>query len=46
METTAAGPSRAMVLGSLTIPGRPEQVGLARAFVARALTASEAWRGR
>ena len=28
---------RAMVLGSLTIPGRPEQVGLARAFVARTL---------
>jgi anti-sigma regulatory factor (Ser/Thr protein kinase) len=26
-----------MVLGSLTIPGRPEQVGLARAFVARTL---------
>jgi anti-sigma regulatory factor (Ser/Thr protein kinase) len=33
----AAGNSRAMVLGSLTIPGRPEQVGLARAFVARTL---------
>jgi len=32
-----AGNSRAMVLGSLTIPGRPEQVGLARAFVARTL---------
>ena len=31
------GNSRAMVLGSLTIPGRPEQVGLARAFVARTL---------
>jgi anti-sigma regulatory factor (Ser/Thr protein kinase) len=29
--------SRATVLGSLTIPGRPEQVGLARAFVAQAL---------
>ena len=42
METTAAGQSRAMVLGSLTIPGRPEQVGLARAFVARALATSEA----
>ena len=27
-----------MVLGSLTIPGRPEQVGLARAFVARTLS--------
>src|SRR5487761_1197512 len=33
----AAGNSRAMVLGSLTIPGRPEQVSLARAFVARTL---------
>src|SRR5579864_2018315 len=33
----AAGSSRAMVLGSLTIPGRPEQVSLARAFVARTL---------
>jgi anti-sigma regulatory factor (Ser/Thr protein kinase) len=33
----AAGSSRAVVLGSLTIPGRPEQVGLARAFVARTL---------
>jgi anti-sigma regulatory factor (Ser/Thr protein kinase) len=33
----AAGNSRATVLGSLTIPGRPEQVGLARAFVARTL---------
>jgi anti-sigma regulatory factor (Ser/Thr protein kinase) len=33
----AAGNSRAMVLGSLTIPGRPEQVGRARAFVARTL---------
>ncbi len=42
METTAAGQSRAMVLGSLTIPGRPEQVGSARAFVARALATSEA----
>src|SRR3984957_20855647 len=31
----AAGNSRAMVLGSLTIPGRPEQGSLARAFVAR-----------
>jgi anti-sigma regulatory factor (Ser/Thr protein kinase) len=35
-----AGNSRAMVLGSLTIPGRPEQVGLARAFVARTLSAN------
>jgi anti-sigma regulatory factor (Ser/Thr protein kinase) len=34
MELPDAGHSRAMVLGSLTIPGRPEQVGLARAFVA------------
>ncbi len=33
----AARNSRATVLGSLTIPGRPEQVGLARAFVARTL---------
>jgi anti-sigma regulatory factor (Ser/Thr protein kinase) len=33
----AAGNSRATVLGSLTIPGRPEQVGLARSFVARTL---------
>jgi anti-sigma regulatory factor (Ser/Thr protein kinase) len=33
----AAGNSRAIVLGSLTIPGRPEQVSLARAFVARTL---------
>ena len=42
MDTTGAGQSRAMVLGSLTIPGRPEQVGLARAFVARALATSRA----
>jgi anti-sigma regulatory factor (Ser/Thr protein kinase) len=34
---SVAGNSRAMVLGSLTIPGRPEQVSLARAFVARTL---------
>jgi anti-sigma regulatory factor (Ser/Thr protein kinase) len=33
-----AGNSRATVLGSLTIPGRPEQVGLARTFVARTLS--------
>jgi serine/threonine-protein kinase RsbW len=33
----AAGNSRATVLGSMTIPGRPEQVRLARAFVARTL---------
>jgi anti-sigma regulatory factor (Ser/Thr protein kinase) len=31
----AAGSPRATVLGSLTIPGRPEQVSLARAFVAQ-----------
>jgi anti-sigma regulatory factor (Ser/Thr protein kinase) len=35
----AAGP-RATVLGSLTIPGRPDQVGLARAFVARTVGSS------
>jgi anti-sigma regulatory factor (Ser/Thr protein kinase) len=34
----AAGGSRATVLGSLTIPGRPEQVSAARAFVARTLS--------
>ncbi len=33
----AGGGSRATVLGALTIPGRPEQVGLARAFVAQTL---------
>jgi anti-sigma regulatory factor (Ser/Thr protein kinase) len=33
--------SRAAVLGSLTIPGRPDQVGLARAFVARTLGSSQ-----
>jgi anti-sigma regulatory factor (Ser/Thr protein kinase) len=37
----AAGNSRAMVLGSLTIPGRPEQVGLARAFVTRTLATNQ-----
>jgi anti-sigma regulatory factor (Ser/Thr protein kinase) len=37
---TASG-SRATVLGSLTIPGRPEQVSAARAFVARTLSANE-----
>src|ERR1700760_3688115 len=41
MEMPAAGHSRATVLGSLTIPGRPEQVGLARGFVARALATSQ-----
>src|ERR1700730_16224363 len=38
----AAGNSRATVLGSLTIPGRPEQVSLARAFVARTLGTNQA----
>ena len=33
------GGARATVLGSLTIPGRPEQVSAARAFVARTLSA-------
>lgn len=32
-----AGGTRAAVLGSLTIPGRPEQVATARAFVSRTL---------
>jgi anti-sigma regulatory factor (Ser/Thr protein kinase) len=32
---------RAMVLGSLTIPGRPEQVSLARAFVTRTLRTNQ-----
>ena len=41
METHAAGHSRAVMLGSLTVPGRPEQVGLARIFVARALAANK-----
>jgi serine/threonine-protein kinase RsbW len=41
MELPDAGHSRALVLGSLTIPGRPEQVGLARAFVVRALAANQ-----
>jgi serine/threonine-protein kinase RsbW len=35
------GSSRAAVLGSLTIPGRPEQVGLARAFVAQTFTSKQ-----
>jgi anti-sigma regulatory factor (Ser/Thr protein kinase) len=38
---SAARNPRATVLGSLTLPGRPEQVGLARAFVARTLGANE-----
>jgi serine/threonine-protein kinase RsbW len=33
---------QAAVLGSLTIPGRPEQVGAARAFVVRTLSAKQA----
>jgi anti-sigma regulatory factor (Ser/Thr protein kinase) len=33
--------SRAAVLGSLTIPGRPEQVGVARGFVARTLSSNQ-----
>ena len=33
------GGSRATVLGSLTIPGRPEQVSTARTFVAQTLSA-------
>jgi serine/threonine-protein kinase RsbW len=41
MEMPDAGHSRAMVLGSLRIPGRPEQVGLARAFVVRALATNQ-----
>jgi anti-sigma regulatory factor (Ser/Thr protein kinase) len=35
------GSPRAAVLGSLTIPGRPEQVGLARAFVAQTLSSKQ-----
>jgi anti-sigma regulatory factor (Ser/Thr protein kinase) len=34
-----AGSARATVLGSLTIPGHPEQVAAARAFVTRTLSA-------
>ncbi len=37
-----AGGSRATVLGSLTIPGRPEQVSAARAFVSKTLGAHHA----
>src|SRR5579859_1806638 len=33
-----AGGTRATILGSLTIPGRPEQVATARAFVSRTLS--------
>jgi anti-sigma regulatory factor (Ser/Thr protein kinase) len=35
-----AGSSRATVIGSLTIPGRPEQVSTARTFVTQTLTAN------
>jgi anti-sigma regulatory factor (Ser/Thr protein kinase) len=35
------GSPRAKVLGSLTIPGRPEQVGPARAFVAQTLSSKQ-----
>ena len=34
----SAGEARATVLGSLTIPGHPEQVAAARAFVSRTLS--------
>jgi anti-sigma regulatory factor (Ser/Thr protein kinase) len=37
----AAGGTRATVLGSLTIPGRPEQVATARAFVSRTLSSHQ-----
>src|SRR6266568_2946409 len=37
----AAGRARATVLGSLIIPGRPEQVATARAFVARTLSSHQ-----
>jgi len=36
-----AGGTRATVLGSLTIPGRPEQVATARAFVSRTLSSHQ-----
>ena len=36
-----AGGTRATVLGSQTIPGRPEQVATARAFVARTLSSHQ-----
>ena len=36
-----ASGSRAAVLGSLTVPGRPEQVGVARDFVARTLSSNQ-----
>ena len=37
-----AGGTRATVLGSLTIPGRPDQVATARAFVSRTLSSHRA----
>jgi anti-sigma regulatory factor (Ser/Thr protein kinase) len=37
----AGGSPRATVLGSLTIPGRPEQVSLARAFVAQTFSSKQ-----
>jgi len=37
-----AGGTRATVLGSLTIPGRPDQVAAARAFVSRTLSSHRA----
>ena len=41
-----AGGTRATVLGSLTIPGRPEQVATARAFVVPADPQAGAQTGR
>ncbi len=35
------GGSHATVLGTLTIPGRPDQVSAARAFVSRTLSAHQ-----
>ncbi len=40
-EPRGTGGSRAKVLGSLTIPGRPEQVSAARTFVAETLSARQ-----
>jgi anti-sigma regulatory factor (Ser/Thr protein kinase) len=40
-EPGSASGSRATVLGSLTIPGRPEQVGVARGFVARTVSSDQ-----
>jgi anti-sigma regulatory factor (Ser/Thr protein kinase) len=39
VERGGASGSHATVLGTLTIPGRPEQVSVARAFVSRTLSA-------